>query len=123
MTEINESELAEYWIRRLPEWKHKSGHWIPPSPIAGIVHFDDDLDQLVEEMFYGDLASVFAHLIQSYMEGEGFGWIIEALPDKPFFARYFPKEEACDSNSGKCCLNKNSWISNAEAARKALEGI
>jgi len=105
MTDINEQELAEFWLSKVPEidggWRRDNGHtaWV---------------------MFHTEASSpIIAHLIQEFMEVEGFTIEYKKKPELPS-GHFFKYSRFSNDFPVGHHIDKNKWIANAEAARKAL---
>jgi len=112
MTEINETELlAEFWAEKLVSTRDE---------------FIDIIDTRDKNWYFLDesTAPIIAHLIQEYMEGEGFSHAGHYFKDIGYDTKHYEKaywNHSGNKNQGGC-NNKNKWLANAEAARKALKG-
>ena len=107
MTEINKQEVAEYWAGK-----------IDFGPLGTRFFATDELGYDFFENV--STAPIFAHLIQEYMEGEGFSLIINSYPYKPPAHEYLYFFD--DDIDGRT-EHDNKFYANALAAMNALKGV
>jgi len=132
--EVDEKSLAEFWAEKL-------GFKLLCAPVAGIdiekwcfpanaealsfVH-SCQREKLKTYFFDSRLGTspIIAHLIQEYMEGEGFSHTTSHKTDSDnnyvsYYRTFYPTEETWRVQSGRAD-DPNKWIASAEAARQAL---
>ena len=106
MTDPTEQELAKYWLDKIPEI---AGGWVRT------------INHTARVMFHSDMSSpLIAHLIQNFMEGEGYIWSLKK--GNGYTADYELRENIKDAwKHHAVANNENKWLANALAAWRAKE--
>jgi len=115
MTNSTEQELAEYWAGKLG-WKQWTEAQMGYDSWQGPAPFGEILEHHLSVTFFNndEKSPIIAHLIQEYMEGEGYSWTMTHAGDH-FYAMY------CQGEITASTYTENKWLANATAAWKALE--
>ncbi|MCH8049005.1 hypothetical protein IIC44_02830 [Patescibacteria group bacterium] len=105
-TDPTEQELAEYWADIIPN-VHFLGYRFSVN---------------AENIFHTKITPIiFAHLIQNFMEGEGYVWSLKK--GNGYTADYELRENIKDAWKHHAIGNSdNKWLTNALAAWRAKEG-
>ena len=119
MTDPTEQELAEYFAGKLGHKRDYPDHW--NFKIDGH-NYRPHEDYLAQFMFQDvKTAPIIAHLIQNYMEGEGYVWSLKK--GNGYTADYELRENIKDAWKHHAIGNSdNKWLTNALAAWRTKEG-
>ena len=130
--EISKTDLASYWAEKLGWYYIEDGDYgkryiHPPDSFVPVLKIDNPSgcvnanENLAYVLFESEvMAPIIAHLIQEYMEGEGYVWSLKK--GNGYTADYELRENIKDAWKHHAVVNnENKWMANALAAWRALK--